>query len=69
MAGIRGLRVDYGQGVGKTDDRRSGADPQDSSVPKPVRAGLPVKGSENENTIEDAKASLATRPNTDGSKK
>ena len=68
MAGIKGLRVDFGQSMGKTDDKLTGADPQDSSVPKPIRAGLPIKGSQNENTIEESKASLGTRPNTGGEK-
>lgn len=69
MAGIKATRVDYGdKGGAKMDDKLSKADPQDSSVPKPIRAGVPIKGSENENTVSDSKASLATRPTTAGDK-
>jgi hypothetical protein len=69
MAGIKGARVDYGdQGpVTKTDDKRTGSDPQDSSVPAPVRAGVPVGGSENDNTSSSSKAKPTARPTTGNS--
>lgn len=69
MAGIRGARVDYGdQGpTGSKKDMRSGEKPQDSSVPAPIRAGVPVGGSVNENTIEESASDKTTRPNS-GSK-
>jgi hypothetical protein len=66
MAGTKNTRIDYGDkaGVTKNDDKLSHADPQDSSVPKPMRAGVPVGGSENEKTSSESAAKPTTRPNT-----
>ena len=69
MAGIKGARVDYGDKgpVTKNDDKRTGDDPQPSTVSAETRAGLPVGGSTNVKTSSKSEASKATRPTTGNS--
>ena len=62
MAGIKGQRVDYSEKSPNPNDKRTGADPQPSNVPAPIRAGVPVGGSENHNTMEHSAAVPTARP-------
>lgn len=64
MAGIKGLRVDYTEKGPAGKDTRTGENKQDSSVPAPIRAGVPVGGVENEFTENDSAAKPTTRPNS-----
>jgi hypothetical protein len=64
MAGIKSGRVDYSEKSPNPSDKRTGTDPQPSDVPAPIRAGVPVGGSQNENTIEKSAATKTTRPNS-----
>ena len=67
MPGISKTRVDYGDKGPESKDKKTNANPQESSVPQPTRSQRPISKSENEATFEESAAKPKTRPTTGGS--
>jgi len=63
MAGLSKTRVDYGDKgpVTKSDDKRTGGNGQDSSVPQPTRAQRPISKTENDYTSSESAATPKAR--------